>query len=167
MGADIQLVVEASFSADFSNPRGIAFTTWPRQSELFSAMAGIYNSICLIPARGFPEPASSLAYSHYGLHIIADDDFEAALAMPSIIETDALQALKENNSCKLSYIKDFISNPTYTSASWLTRPEFFQALEFNKIDQSILSLESVLTIKLLEEIERHNQHARMVFWFDL
>lgn len=166
MGADIHLAVEASSNSDFSNPRGIAFTEWPRQSELFSAMAGIYNRPCLIPARGFPEPASSLAYIHYGLYVISDADFEAALAMPSIIETEALQALNDGHSHVLSYTNNFISNPAYPKASWLSRAEFFQALEFNKIDQSSLSLECNLTMKLLKEIEDYNQCARIVFWFD-
>lgn len=166
MGANIHLVIEASSSADFSNPRGIAFTEWPRQSELFAAMAGFYGRPCLIPARGFPEPASYMAYTQYGLHVISDTDFETALVMPSIIETEALEALADGHSQVLSYTKDFISNPAYSKAGWLSRAEFFQALEFNKIEQSTLSLECNLTIKLLEEIERYNQYARIVFWFD-
>lgn len=128
MGADIHIVVEASQTADFLNPRGIAFIQWPRNSQLFCAMAGLYGKPCLIPARGFPEPASSMAYWQYGLSVISDNDLDAALAMPSIIETEAIDALHKGQSKVLSYKKEFISNPAYSNTSWLSRSEFFEAL---------------------------------------
>jgi hypothetical protein len=166
MGADIHLVIEASTTPGFSNPNGMAFFEWPRNSQLFRAM-GLHGKSCLIPARGFPEPASSMAYWQFGLCVIPDDDLESALAMPSITETEALRALQDGQSQLLSYRKDFVSNPAYSNASWLSLSEFFEALRFASIDPSSLSLECLLTVKLLESIEAYGQHARMVFWFDL
>ncbi|MDM5179240.1 hypothetical protein PO883_18765 [Massilia sp. DJPM01] len=167
MGADIHLVVEACDTGQFVHPRGIAYFNWPRRTALFAAMTSLYGRACLIPARGFPEPASSMAYWHFGLAVIDDGDLDAALAMPSIPRSEAELALLEGSSQPLNFLNDFISAPHYAYCSWLTLPEFRNALANKNIVESDLSLECLSTMDMMANIEARGFHSRMVFWFDV
>ena len=165
MGADIHLVVECADAEDFLQPRGIALFEWPRQTDLFVAISGLWGGLALIPARGFPKPASFLAYKEYGVQVVKSDDVDAMLAFPSILEDEALEAIEKGQSQFLPHLKGFISNPAWSLPSWLTRKEFLNCVEHCGIEQ--LSLEADATITMMEFIENAGYHARMVFWFDV
>jgi hypothetical protein len=165
MGADIHLVVECANAEDFLRPRGIALLDWPRQTELFVAISGLWEGPALIPARGFPNPASYLANREYGVQVVKSDDVEAMLAFPSILEDEAQEAIDNGQSQFLPHLKGFISNPAWSSASWLTRKEFLKCVEHSGIEQ--LSLEVDATLTMMEFIENAGYYARMVFWFDV
>lgn len=164
MGADIHLVVERDDSPDFRQPEGVAFLGWPRQTDLFVALAGLWNRPCLIPARGFPEPASWLAYEHYARQVVRSNDWEATLDFRSIREDEALAAIESGRSRVLPFLKDFISDPAYEWASWLTRDEVQRCLTHSKIEY--VPLECTLALLMMEEIEKRGFHARIAFWFD-
>ena len=167
MGADIQLVVESAETAQFLHPRGIAFFEWPRHSLLFNAMNNRQGRDGLIDTRGFPEPASGMANFHYGLHVIDDGDMEAALSMPSIVRSEAEEALRAGKSRPLVYRDDLISAPQYSRCSWLTLAEFRRAVEATDNVELHLSLECRLTIDMMANIEARGYFSRMVFWFDV
>lgn len=164
MGADIHLVVEYAERDNFSEPAAVASMAWPRQSDLFAAMSGMGRKPALIPARGFPKTASNEAYRAYGLQVVKPGDVDAMLTFPSILEEEAREALDARESELLPYC-DFISNPAYCWASWLTRAEFRQCVEHSGI--AWLSLEAEATLAMMELIESRGHKARIVFWFDL
>ncbi len=165
MGADIHLVVEYSNTADFLHPTGLAMVDWPRQTDLFIAMSGLWGHPSLIPARGFPSPASFMACGAYGLQVVQPGDVDAMLAAPSILEEEALEALSAGKSQFLPHMKDHISNPGYVWATWLTRDEFLQCVAHSGVKP--ISLEVDVTLAMMELIESRRYHARMVFWFDV
>ena len=167
MGADIHLVVEASETEQFADPQAIAFFEWPRRSVLFAAMINRHGHDGLIGARGFPEPASGMANFHYGLHVIDDDDMASALSMPSIVRSEADEALLAGESHWLAYSNDFISAPAYSRCSWLTLSEFRRAIAETDNVGVPMSLECRLTIDMMANIEASGYFCRMVFWFDL
>jgi hypothetical protein len=165
MGADIHVVIEYSTTADFLRPCGLAFTEWPRHTDLFVAMSGLWNHPSLIPARGFPNPASWLANQEYGLQVVDTDDIDAMLTFPSIREDEALEAIEAGKSQFLTHMEGFVSNPAWCWPSWLTKNELLQCIEHGSIER--LSLEAEATIAMMEFIENQGHHARMVFWFDI
>jgi hypothetical protein len=167
MGADIHLVVEVSDSEEFLHPRAIAFFEWPRHSLLFNAMTNRHGRDGLFPARGFPEPASHMAYARYGLQVIDDGDVEAALSMPSIARSEAGQALLTGDSHPLGNGGGFISAPHYSRCSWLTPAEFGHIISETGDVQLHMSLECRLTIDMMANIEARGYLCRMVFWFDV
>lgn len=167
MGADIHLVVESSESEQFLDPQAIAFFEWPRYSMLFNAMTNRHGRDGLFAARGFPEPASFMANFHYGLQVIDDGDMEAALSMPSIVRSEAEEALRAGHSHRLVYQENFISAPQYSRCSWLTLAEFRRALAATEDAEQRMSLECRLTIDLMANIEARGYFCRMVFWFDV
>ena len=137
---------------------------WPRQTKLFVAMSGLWGNACLFPARGFPDPASFLAYIHYGRQVVRRDDWDGVFGFPSIPEDEALEAIEAVKSRFLPFLSDFISDPVYEAPSWLTRSEFQQCLVHSKIDDA--SFDCKLTLSMMESIELRGLSARMVFWFD-
>jgi hypothetical protein len=165
MGADIHLVVEASYDADFRSPHGIALFHWTRRSALFAAM-GLSSKHSLYPARGFPDPASSMALYSYGLNVVEDGDLDFLPETPSIWRSEAEEAIRSGSSRYLQGNKLFVSSPVYSDPSFLTLSEFTNALENSGLEPELVPIECELTMQMMAEIERRGLYSRMVFWFD-
>ncbi len=165
MGADIHLVVEYSNTADFLLPTGLALVEWPRNTDLFVAMSGLWGHPSLIPARGFPSPASFMACKAYGVQVVRAGEVDSMLAAPSILEEEALAALGTGQSQFLPHLKDHISNPDYVWPTWLTRDEFLRCVAHSGV--TLLGLDVDVTLGMLALIESRGWYARMVFWFDV
>lgn len=165
MGLDIQLVVEAASTDDFREPRSIALFHLPRQTNLFFALAGMRGKKCLIPARGFPVPSSSLAQTNYGRWVVGDLETASAVGMACISKSEALDSLAKGASFPVADADYLVSAPEFSTPSWLRPAEFFSALKFAEIDFNLVSLECKIVLHVMEAIEAQGYQARMVFWF--
>lgn len=166
MGLDIYFTIEACTSDDFSSPMGIAYMDAPRDSAMFRAMAGMHGSPCLIPARGFPDPASSLAYVHYGRFVVDDLDGADGCGAATISREWASEEISAGRSQWLPYIGDLVSAPQYVHASWLRLSELREAIKFASLEPSCLSFEIQMAMELMASIEKRGHASRIVFWFD-
>lgn len=165
MGADIHIVVEYAEDAEFLQPCGVARVTWPRQTDLFIAISGLWGRPSLIPARGLPNPASYLAYGEYGLQVVDPEDIDAMLTFPSILKEEALDGNVSEELQYLPHMHGFIANPAWYSPSWLTKDEFLECVRHSQIER--LNIEVHATVSMMETIESRGYKARMVFWFDV
>lgn len=166
MGLDIHLVVEAASTDDFREPWSIALFDLPRQTNLFFALAGMRGKKCLIPARGFPVPSSSLARSNYGRWVVEDLDSASSIGMACISKAEALDSLAAGESFPIVDADYLVSAPEFSTPGWLRPAEFYSALEFAEFDFNLVSMECKIVLQVMEGIEAQGCHARMVFWFD-
>lgn len=164
MGADIHVVVEYDEGAEFLRPWGFALVRWPRQTDLFIAISGLWGHPSLIPARGFPNPASLLAYREYGLQVVDSDDVDAMLTFPSVLKEEVFEGKDPGDIRYLPHMDGFIANPAWCFPSWLTKDEFLECVKHSKIER--LSIEADTTVAMMEFIESRGYITRMVFWFD-
>lgn len=166
MGLDIELVIESSDSDSFSSPSGIAYFSPPRDTDTFIALAGMWEKPCFIPARGFPDPASSMAVAHYGRVIVDTVEDADGWGTATISRELANECLESKRSHALDYTGEWISAPQYAYPGWLRLHELKSALEYSGIETSHLSTEFQLAMEVMKSIEMRGGFSRMVFWFD-
>lgn len=166
MGLDIELVVESSASDSFSSPSGIAYFSPPRDTAMFIALAGMWESPCFIPARGFPAPASSMALAHYGRRVVDTVEDGDAWGTSTISRDWANECLESKRSHAIDYAGEWISAPQHAYPGWLRLDELKNALDFSRVVTLQLSTDFQFAMNLMESIEMHGSRSRMVFWFD-
>jgi hypothetical protein len=166
VGLDIQLVVESSASDAFSGPSGIAYFSPPRHTAMFTALAGMWENRCFIPARGFPDPASSMARAHYGRVVVDTVEDADSWGTATISRDWANECLESKRSHALDGTGEWVSAPEHAHAGWLRLHELKGALEFSELAKSQLSTDFQFAMNLMESIEMHGGFSRMVFWFD-
>ena len=166
MGLDIQLVVESSASDSFASPNGIAYFSPPRDTAMFIALAGMWENPCFIPARGFPDPASSMALAHYGRVVVDTVEDGDGWRTATISRDWANECLESKRSHALDNTGEWISAPQHAYPGWLRLDELKNALEFSQVAASQLSTGFQFAMNLMKSIEMHGSFSRMVFWFD-
>jgi hypothetical protein len=166
VGLDIKLVVESSASDSFASPNGIAYFSPPRDTAMFIALAGMWGNPCFVPARGFPDPVSSMALTHYGRIVVDTVEDGDSWGTARISRDWANECLKSKRSHALDNNGEWISAPQYAYPGWLRLDELENALEFSQVAISQLSTDFQFAMNLMKSIEMHGSFSRMVFWFD-
>jgi len=168
MGCDIHLFVEYRFRAGHFGSLTTDEFSLPRNYAIFGALAGVrMKELAHIAVRGFPDDASDYAQEAYYWRVCEEADYSDGFdgIWFTVLPKDAEDYIHRGFSRKKPGPRsDLISDPDAHHASWLTAPEFRDALTVAATASGEPSQEYLAVAAALHVLEP--DESRVVFWFD-
>lgn len=138
--------------------------------DLFAALSGVRNESSkpiLIPPRGFPRDACWALIPLYYWQIL-DSPNEEPRVPNHCTRKEAVEYTRQDNVEQRSFGPvDFISNPDFHHATYLTRAETIAACEYFGYDISGSDREFQIALDILKLVDSHYGEgaSRFVLWF--
>lgn len=134
-----------------------------RDYDLFAKMAGVrdYDGKAMFEPRGLPETTSLTVLWDNQLYVADDvegDEYCTRAQAESWVSNGCSKWLRDDKSA--------VSQPDWHSHSWLTTAEYRTVLEAPRPNGWGIDPAYFAVLAALEELERRNCNARLIFWFD-
>jgi hypothetical protein len=135
-----------------------------RDYDLFGKIAGVRlyeGNAAMLPLRGLPEAVSLTVGWENILYVSEDGDGDSYCSRAS-----AERWVAEGTSEWANDRKSSVTNPDHHSHSWCSTAEFRSVLEAPRQAGWSVRPAWFAVLAMMEELERRDCDARLVFWFD-
>lgn len=161
MGADIHAYPE--FTEEGRNGwSGFGRLSLGRDYDLFAKLAGVRGDDQMVPSRGLPVDASLTTRWDNQLYVSEDSPNDAENCSPAQAE----RWIGDGSSQWTDDRKASVTHPDWHSHSYCSPAELRAVLEADRPNGWGIDVRYWAVLALLEEVERRNGTARLVFWFD-
>ncbi|MFC1597045.1 hypothetical protein ACFL5Q_03780 [Planctomycetota bacterium] len=169
MSADLHLNIEYRFRTDKMRPVIAGNYSRIGGYDLFAALTGARNFLSkpiLIPPRGFPRDACWALKSLYYWQILDSPNEEPRVPNHCTKKEATKYARQANVEERTIGTVNFISNPDFHHATYLTRAETIAACEYSGYDISQSHRDFQIALDILSLVDSHYGEgaSRFVLW---